>query len=132
MNLIMSAMYCQNKDPFGYYKLAGKILKPSDGTNTYPIKGPDGHVVTDLQQKLNIFGDLYEEIYTPPPETNESRENTIASDRFFNEIGDEFSEVRRRPARRSWIKPSPQIRSGGRYRKPSRPPRVKTEYPILI
>ena len=91
---------CQQKDRYGYFKLAGRILKTGVSSTTYPIKDKNGDLLPDTQTKLDEFGRLYKDIYTPPPETEESRVKTRDADRFCKKLTDEFSEVRRRPRSR--------------------------------
>lgn len=88
---------CQNKDRHGFFKLAGRILKSSVGTTAYPIKDQDGETPVKDDDKLEEFSNLYEDIYTPSAETEESRPGGVLADRYYSDLAEEYSEVRRRP-----------------------------------
>lgn len=88
---------CLRKDRHGFFKLAGRILKPSESPTTYPIKDQNGQILADNDQKLDEFGRLYRDIYTPPPVTEQSKAKAREAEILWDGLAEEYAEVKQRP-----------------------------------
>lgn len=88
---------CLQKDRHGFFKLAGRILKPCESPSTYPITDQNGQILTDDHQKLDEFSRLYHGIYSPPLATEQSKARAEKAEEFCRGLAEEFSEVKRRP-----------------------------------
>lgn len=87
---------CNDKSPHGFYRLAKKYLNPRAAATTYPLKDENGiHLKTD-EEKIEVFENLYSEIFTPPPSTDDSAETDREAQQIYDEIQDLFQEVKPR------------------------------------
>lgn len=89
---------CTEKSPHGFYKLARKSLNPNKSTtSTYPLKDANGARITTDQEKVTAFKELYDQIFSPPPETPESATIYEEARRYHQEILDKYKDVKERP-----------------------------------
>ena len=57
-----------DKNQWAFYKTAQRFLKPSAQDTNFPLKYPSGALVETTEEKVKIFKELYDSVYTPPPD----------------------------------------------------------------
>lgn len=85
----------ENKSPYGFYKLAKRMSEEKTYTKcTYPIKDQQGHHILEDEEKVEIFRNLYEDIYKiPEPDPDHQSTAYKRISEFTKTLTDDFATV---------------------------------------
>lgn len=85
-----------DQSPTGFYRLARKILRPTQTTNNFPLKDETGKKIESTKAKLQIFERHYQEIFRAYERDPNNQLETMAY-QYEHELVDKYSDVKVRP-----------------------------------
>ena len=86
-----------DKNQWGFFKTAQRFLKPTAQDTSYPLKYPSGDLVPNTEAKVAIFKELYDSVYTPPPDDPYYTQNAQEARRVYGEIRGKYGVIKPRP-----------------------------------